>query len=64
MVNLKAEWDRCSQTYGGEPTYEQWYAWTLELLRGERRKQSKGRSKACVLPARLPRRLIAPGISS
>jgi hypothetical protein len=39
LINLKAEWDHCSQTYGGEPTWEQWYRWCLELLRGERKPQ-------------------------
>jgi hypothetical protein len=42
-VDLKSEWDRCSETYGGEPTPEQWYFWCLEILRGERKPQKRDR---------------------
>lgn len=40
-INLKAEWDRCSGTFGHEPRPEQWYEWTLQLLRGERALQTR-----------------------
>lgn len=45
LVDLKAEWGRCMQMAGHEPRPDQWYAWTLELMRGEREPQKRDLKK-------------------
>ncbi len=32
MIDLRAEWNRCTLARGHEPTADEWYQWTTDIL--------------------------------